>query len=116
MAPTKQKFMTSDDTPGRPTKGTQIPRRVLSPLPCTSGTNHKDYMEETESESACEGLSECRPFCVCKCRAPERSTYQLEFIQWGLCSKFEHRTRFKYCTSVKFVRRGGIFLCPHCET
>ncbi|KAH3793223.1 hypothetical protein DPMN_146729 [Dreissena polymorpha] len=58
MAPTKQKFMTSDDTPGRPTKGTQIPRRVLSPLPCTSGTNHKDYMEETESESACEGLSE----------------------------------------------------------
>ncbi|KAH3816481.1 hypothetical protein DPMN_117997 [Dreissena polymorpha] len=56
MSPTKEKLMKLDDSPRRPAKGNEIPRRVLSPMPCSSGKYNKEFMEGTKSESDNEGL------------------------------------------------------------
>ena len=58
--------------------------------------------------------------CVCKkerspglCEALKRG--EIVFNNWAQCDICDHWTHLRFCSSVRVVRKGTFFKCPHCE-
>ena len=95
-----------------------------SPQPGTSGIANKKggpinlYTPDMSSESdSDESIPEEDKCCVCKLFHPKetRGCVQLIITKWAQCDMCLHWVHLGYCTSVKVVRLGDVFRCPHCE-
>ncbi|XP_045178261.1 jerky protein homolog-like isoform X2 [Mercenaria mercenaria] len=88
--------------------------KPLSPVPCTSGVFNNVVSSDSESETSV--IDEQDLCCVCHKARPDALNldYILEIVLWAQCDVCNHWTHLKFCSSVRCVRRGDTFLCPHC--
>ena len=90
----------------------------LTPMTSKAGPSciHIDMSPE-DSQSEQSEYSDSELCCVCKKYMPEKINlaFVLEFANWGQCDRCQHWTNLKYCSSVRCLRRGDNFLCPHCD-
>ena len=95
-------------SPGKP--------NISSPRPSTSGIQKCLATEDSQDSdySEADGGELC---CVCRKYQPDdlNLIYILEIVSWGQCSRCDHWTHLKFCSKVRCMRRGSVFLCPHCE-
>ena len=91
----------------------------------TPGPSHiavdSDNYSDTDSNFSAD-LSPEKLCCVCKKYRPKeiRHCASLMIAKWGYFDGFnngwpcKHSTHLGFCSSVKFLRRGDKFYCPHC--
>ena len=89
---------------------------ICSPKPSTSGTQKCSVTEDSQDSDNSDG-DNADLCCVCNRYQPDdlNLEYILEIVSWGQCSRCGHWTHLKFCSKVRCLRRGSIFLCPHCE-
>jgi hypothetical protein len=78
--------------------------KAVSPVPALPADESSGDEDETE---VC---------CVCSLFTPSavRQSSSLVFVKWVQCSACGHWVHLIYCTKLRVVRRGDIFMCPHC--
>ena len=109
MSPSKEPLMKKNaKSPGKP--------NFSSPRPSTSGIQ-KCLATEDSQDSDYSEADGCELCCVCHKYQPDdlNLIYILEIVSWGQCSRCDHWTHLKFCSKVRCMRRGSVFLCPHCE-
>ena len=91
-----------------------IPTITYSPKPSTSGINILQAEDSGDSEIEEEEEEKC---CVCRCFSPPAAKGRpyLVIVKWAQCDKCDHWVHLEFCSTKKFVRRHGAFLCCHCE-
>ena len=89
-----------------------IPTITYSPKPSTSGINILQAEDSGDSE-----IEEEEKCCVCRCFSPPAAKGRpyLVIVKWAQCDKCDHWVHLEFCSTKKFVRRHGAFLCCHCE-
>ena len=87
-----------------------------SPQPSTSGMQVLQTKDHSELDSDSEDTPDEGKCCQCKCFTPPklRELPYLVILKWAQCDKCSHWVHLEFCSEVKFVRRHGEFLCPHC--
>ena len=87
-----------------------------SPQPSTSGMQLLQNKDHSELDSDSEDTPDEEKCCQFKCFTPPilRELPYMVILKWTQCDKCSHWVHLEFCSEVKFVRRHGEFLCPHC--
>lgn len=96
-------------------KSKKLSRKITSVSSQEPGPSHI-RIDSSDPEFEFSEDDDQEPCCVCgKVYADEiqQSTYVI-FVNWAQCDKCGHWVHLTYCSSVRVIRIGDTFLCPHC--
>ena len=118
-------FKPPEKSKSAPASGFRTPSKSsvrVSPKPSTSGIsksggpidlNTPPQMEDDDDEYDDSDDEKC---CACNRFQPSEleNCHSVVFVKWAKCDFCDHWTHLTYCSTVRVVRRGDEFRCPHC--
>ncbi|KAJ8306058.1 hypothetical protein KUTeg_016603 [Tegillarca granosa] len=67
-----------------------------------------------DGDSSSDEIQEEEKCCICKKFLMPGTKYSVVFTKWVQCEKCPHWVHVQTCTPSRVIRRGDIYVCPHC--
>lgn len=67
-----------------------------------------------DGDSSSDEIQEEEKCCICKKFSMPGTKYSVVFTKWVQCEKCPHWVHVQTCTPSRVIRRGDIYVCPHC--
>ncbi|KAJ8309735.1 hypothetical protein KUTeg_011600 [Tegillarca granosa] len=69
-----------------------------------------------DGDSSSDEIQEEEKCCICKKFSMPGTKYSVVFTKWVQCEKCPHWVHVQTCTPSRVIRRGDIYVCPHCTS